>query len=355
MRGLRMLAGVGAALLVTLGLAAAPAAAEDITKSLGRVSASLTESGGDEPTTLLTVVRDGVSSAFPGLEGDEGVTWLPAEWDPLELVDLDVDGEAEVVVRLYSGGPHCCVRSVIAWWDPTAQGYRLDTRDWGNADWLRRDLNADGGSELIAWDDGWAYWQTDYATSARPLAIWQWHSASGQLEDATGAFPDQLLADMDKQWREFRSQVRYDYPGKGALAAYIADAYRYGAPGLAWRRLYRAYQRADRSAFVAALRRKLSSLGHRPAGDRPPPVPSLRRGRWRGCPSVVPDVGFISAVRARGVSCLVARSVAAGTMSTRQAPPRWGFVCRYREVAIEVLRVRCTRGPFENIRFYSGV
>jgi hypothetical protein len=346
-----------AAVVVAWCGAAVPALAAEVTVGDGAVSARLTDTGGEYEAgeTTLEVTRGGTTTTFAGLEGDR--EWRAAPSSPLTVTDLDADGEDEVVARLDSRGAHCCARSAIAHWDARAATYRISLHDWWDASWRLGDRDGDGVAELRSWDARWSYWGTDFATSGRPLQIWQWDGAAGALVDRTAAFRSEVATDMRRQWRLFRDLERRGYGTRGALAAYIADSYVAGVSEGAWRRAYAAYQRAGRARFFRALGRRLATLGYRAASDPIPPLPPLRApARWRSCSPAAPEVGFVAGLRARGVGCGIARGIADELAPGGEWPATsLGFTCVGREVSIETIRVRCARGPYENVRFWTGV
>jgi hypothetical protein len=263
------------ALLLVL-LAAVPALARGWTVTRGAVTATLSDAGGRTPIDFgdvaLTISRAGAATTFDDI-GGRGGTFVYRAGTPRPLVvrDLDGDGEPEALVTLFSGGAHCCTRSVVASWDGSA--YRLSTRGWSDAEWALRDLNRDGVPELVSWDPRWAYWSVPYFASARPLQMWRWSAARNRLIDVTTHFRRAVLADMRAQWRGVHRLRAERAPIRGALAAYVADGYLARRPNAAWRRAYAAYRRPDRLRWFRALRGELARLGYRPARGYVPPVP----------------------------------------------------------------------------------
>lgn len=345
-----------------LGALIAPASASGAVAraTSGPVTAELAYTRDAESTPVtLQVTRGAVSATFGGLEGgddpDDG-PWSAQEFrGPLIVRDMDGDDEPEVIVRLYSGGAHCCERSAIAALSSDG-AYRLSIRDWADASWRLEDLDGDGIVELVSWDARWAYWGSSYAESPSPLQIWSFRA--GALVDTSAEHPVDVLADMAEQWRIYRLRAADGLSGRGNLAAYVAGAYITGRQEAAWRRIYRSYQEPGRVRFFRALTRRLTDLGYRFAGRQIPAIPRSRRpGRWRACTNPVPEVGFIERLQARGIGCRLARRIALESTSgaSGAAPTSSRFRCRPRVVAIETLRLRCIRGVSEQVRFSSGV
>lgn len=282
MKRLRAVAIAIGALLGVLG-ASAPAVAEVTSLTSGSVTATLTSSGTFQaPGPIsLTMTRAGTSTTFSGLESDPtgrgqvhavvGQTGLTVFSDhPLRLRDLDGDGEPEAIVRLFSGGAHCCETAVVASYDPATAAYRLTVKDFGDAGWVLRDVGSTGTPEFVSWDYRWAYWGGVYAGSPEPLQIWSF--ANGAFTDATRLFPAAIRADQRAQWTFSGRARRQGGNYRGALAAYVADGYSLGRPDAAWTRVLAAYRERDRVRFFHALRNQLAKLGYRKAADPTPAV-----------------------------------------------------------------------------------
>lgn len=256
------------------------ARAEQASATQGAVSAELsfTSNVAAQPLSLR-ITRDGVATVFEGLGdpdagSEQGWTTSSDYEPPLIVRDLDGDGEPEVLVRLYSTGAHCCLRSVIASVAPGGS-YGLSTQNWLDASWTLNDLDADGIPEFVSWDPRWGYWATSYAESARPLRIWSF--GGGALVDTTANHRPQLLKDQAQQLRRFQAGRNRQSEGFGPLAAYMADAYVLGTQRAGWLRIYSAYRHRGRERFFAALRSKLAALGYRARSERVPPVTKVPR------------------------------------------------------------------------------
>lgn len=345
-----------------LMLATGTAMAEKITVVRGDVAAhAIVDARGVLGPVSLEIVRSGHTARFDGL--DEPKAAGDSQWGvfgdrPLAIRDLDGDGEPEVLLTLFSGGAHCCARSVVAFWQQTSGTYRLATQDWADAFPRLRDLDVDGQVEFVAWDARWAYWGGSYADSGFPIRIFTFRA--GAFVDTTREHPRHVRDDMRRHWTRSRQLDRQGRGVRGALGAYLADAYLLGGRATvasAWRRVYNAYGRWDRLRFFRGLRARLTVLGYRPPGRHVPAVTPPRRHPWRGCRSPVPDIGFVAALQAQGVPCALAarlaREIAPGRPS--RGSSFYGFACVQREVAIETIRVRCSRGRYERVRFFTGV
>ena len=152
-------------------------------------------------------------------------TCWPANGDKpsIHVLDLEHDGEPDVVLDLYSGGAHCCVIEQVFSFDPGAGTYRLTERNFSDTGATLEDLGHNGHFEFVSADDLFEYVFTDYGHSGTPLQVWSF--AARRFTDVTGAYPDQIAAD-GKRWLElFRSDVS---DGEGYIAAWAADEDRLG-------------------------------------------------------------------------------------------------------------------------------
>lgn len=267
------LAALGAAL--TLLAATSAATAKETSLTAGPVTATLTSSGNlrSPGPVSLTMTRDDVATAFTGLQNDTSqerlFTVFPSR--PLILRDLDGDREPEAIVRLFSGGAHCCERTLVASLDPATGAYRLATKDFGDASWMLRDVAGAGVPSFVSWDFRWAYWGGVYAGSPQPIQIWSF--ANGAFTDTTRNFPAAIRTDQKRQLAYSARARREGGNFRGALAAYVADGYSLGAPGPALARVRAAYQGPGHERFFRALRNQLKRLGYlAPIRSTPPPA-----------------------------------------------------------------------------------
>jgi len=190
--------------------------------------------------------------------------------DPLHVVDLDGDGEPEVLVELYTGGAHCCFSTVVLRFD--GRRYRGLMHIWGNVGYHLARLD-DHGPELVSADARFAYEFTSFAESAFPVQIWRYQR--GRLIDVTGDYRYAVRNDANQLWRAYL-KLRFEKQGdvRGILAAWLADEYRLGRAAEGWKQVEAAYRRGDVSAphvdplwpaggnYLSALRRFLVRTGY---------------------------------------------------------------------------------------------
>ena len=95
---------------------------------------------------------------------------------PLQLVDLDADGEPEVLVDAFTNGAHCCALTEILRFDGTT--YAPFEASWGNLGYDLKDLNGDGRPELITADDAFSYAFSSFAGSFHPPLVLDYDAAA---------------------------------------------------------------------------------------------------------------------------------------------------------------------------------
>ncbi|HYX88567.1 MAG TPA: VCBS repeat-containing protein [Gaiellaceae bacterium] len=174
--------------------------------------------------THLTIARGGVTlldTDIRPLANDALVQ--PANYGlhhkSVHALDLDGNGEPEVVLDLYLGGAHCCYYVQVYRY---ARGsYARTTKVWGNPSYRLLDLDGDGRPELVSGDDRFPYVFTDFADSAWPVRIWSYRS--GRFNDVTRQFPAAVLRDGRHLWRHAAARIRRRDDVYGVLAAWTAD------------------------------------------------------------------------------------------------------------------------------------
>ncbi len=140
----------------------------------------------------------------------------------LQAVDLEADGEPDVVLDLYSGGAHCCTVVQIFSYDPGTMTYVETERVFGDPDAKVVDLRHDGRFEFLTADDSFAYEFTDFAASGLPIEILTF--AGRHFTDVTRSYPKLVAKDAALWLKAFKSQAKQHYPDSvGVIAAWAAD------------------------------------------------------------------------------------------------------------------------------------
>jgi hypothetical protein len=242
-----------------LALAVLPGAASaddagSLTASAGAVQATLTwgkaQFGVANPR--LVIVRAGVTlfdaSPVAGSDscGDGYCSFLSSgkRKSALQVVDLNGDGEPEVLVDAYTGGAHCCAITELAAFN--GSGYAVQELFWGDPGYELKDLDGDGRPELVSLDDAFAGAFTSFAASFFPPRVVDYDPAvKGVLRDVTDHFVALIRKNQQQALHALKRARRQHYETLGAVAAYVADLYLLGDPGHVRPYLKRARERGD--------------------------------------------------------------------------------------------------------------
>jgi hypothetical protein len=214
-------------------------------------------------TSLIVPVRSADCSPC-GVE-------TPPGGSPLTVADLEGYGRVAVVVRLTTGGAHCCSVVQFHVTFPEMPGtYSTFEKNFGDPGMVIGGRGADGHIELISADDRFAYAFAPYAYSGLPLQIWELHEM--HLVDVTRSYPPAIAADARRQLKGFLANRRQGL-GNGLIAAWAADEEMLGKDVLVRATLAREarhgrlrsrehYGPSGRS-FVVGLLRFLKRTGYR--------------------------------------------------------------------------------------------
>jgi hypothetical protein len=248
----------GAALALALGLvtpgAASAADGGTATASAGAVAATFTwaaaQYGNKDPH--LVVTRAGV----PAFDGSPVVAASPCSEDgciyaasgkrdtPLQLVDLDADGEPEVLVDAFTNGAHCCALTEILRFDGAT--YAPFEAAWGNLGYDLKDLDGDGRPEFVTADDAFSYAFSSFAGSFHPPLVLDYDvTAKGSFSDVTRRFPALARKNAKDALHTLARARRQHFETLGAVSAYVADLYLLGRGREVRPYLARARKRGD--------------------------------------------------------------------------------------------------------------
>jgi hypothetical protein len=257
--------------LLVLLLVAVPAGAEEIRATNGSVTAVVkyVPKGDFEFRGLRITIAHGLSVDYNKKLTVRGCAQPFCRPGDLNVVDLDADGEPEILVDVFTGGAHCCVIAQLFEWDGLT--YRTTQHDFRDAGYSVEDLDGDGRPELSSADARFAYQFASFAGSGFPFQAFQ--VDAGRFVDVTAGFPDQLRADAQAHWREWvkrRGKPRWE--GLGPFSAWVADMERLGetdriateiarAKRHRWLRAFKPW--ASGKQYLAELDRFLKQLGYR--------------------------------------------------------------------------------------------
>jgi hypothetical protein len=243
--------------MLALGVFPAAASADDagsLTASAGTVQATLSwqkaKYGVAAPRLVIVRAAAALFDASPVAGSDscsDGYCSFLASGkrkSALQVVDLNGDGEPEVLVDAYSGGAHCCALTELFAFN--GSGYTGSELYWGNTGYELQDLDGDGKPELVGYDDAFAGAFSSYAASFFPPRIVDYGPAvNGALRDVTTRFPALIRKNRGQALHALRRARRAHYETLGVVAAYVADLYLVGDAGHVRPYLRRARSRGD--------------------------------------------------------------------------------------------------------------
>ena len=278
MRALRRRSALAAFAALALLLPAVASASDggSATASAGAVQATLTwaaaEFGNKDPHLVVTRAGAPAFDGSPIPAGspctEEGCIYAASgkRDAPLQVVDLDADGEPEVLVDTFTGGAHCCALTEILRFDATT--YAPAETSWGNIGYDLKDLDGDGRPEFITADDAFSYAFASYAGSFHPPLVLDYDvTAKGSFRNVTRRFPALARKNARDALHTLARARRDHFETLGPVAAYVADLYLLGRGREVRPYLARARKRGDlRNASGRAPRsfdRKLLAVLHK--------------------------------------------------------------------------------------------
>jgi hypothetical protein len=163
---------------------------------------------------------------------------------PLQVVDLDADGEPEVLVDAYTGGAHCCAQTEILRFDGTT--YTPVETSWGNIGYELKDLDGDGRPDFVSADDAFSYAFSSFGGSFHPPLVLDYDAtAKGLFRDITRRFPALVRKNAKDALHALARARRTHFETLGPVAAYVADLYLLGRGREVRPYLARARKRGD--------------------------------------------------------------------------------------------------------------
>lgn len=222
-----------AACLLLAGTAVALAASKAVTVHTSADGVTATVSYNENTGAVapysdlhLTIARDGKVLQDAAVKVSEcGIYCYPAEPNPAHVVDVEGDGQPDVLLDVYTGGAHCCYVLDLFRYDARTNGYEQVQHDFGDPGYRLERLEGKPQYELVSADDRFAYEFAAYVYSGLPLQIWR--IEAGQFIDVTRSYPALITADAASWWKDW-IQGRKSGSGNGELAAWAADEYELG-------------------------------------------------------------------------------------------------------------------------------
>ncbi|MGD0199095.1 MAG: hypothetical protein ABSC56_14475 [Solirubrobacteraceae bacterium] len=218
--------------LLGAGAGAALATSESVSASSGNVSARLTYVHSPKSVVApfsdlyLTIARAGKSIyGAPVSNTACGNECWPNVPDALRVLDVEADGEPDVLLNLYTSGAHCCNATDVFRYDAARNSYLGVLHVWGDPGYSLRRLDGSKPYEFVTADDRFAYEFAAYAYSGLPIEILRLRGDA--FLDVTPSYPKLVAGDAAEQWRSYRENEGAGF-GLGFLAAWAADEYSLG-------------------------------------------------------------------------------------------------------------------------------
>ncbi len=183
----------------------------------------------------------------------EVVGQLPIRVDMLsalnDLTGTDVNGDSypDVIVETFSGGAHCCFGTQVYSLRETA--VLIMQKPESNAGSYFEDLNADGVSEFVTYDDSFAYQYCPYAAGVSVKSILTFDAEQDWYVPASLRFPEQYVEELTAN--ELRALTapgelgEWDSSNICAILPLVLDYLYMGQPELAQTEFYNRYSGPD--------------------------------------------------------------------------------------------------------------
>ncbi|NER04798.1 MAG: hypothetical protein F6K17_20440 [Okeania sp. SIO3C4] len=206
-----------------------------------------------------------VKSLAGDSESDTETEVLAGRFVKVQLLDLDGNGESEVLVDLvtinnsdvvFDGGTY----SFIYLYEPTRNKYSMLRHFWGNVNYRITDLDKDNIPEFKGVDGRFTNVFSNINDTRFPIRIWQYRQ--GEMLDVTRQYPVQINTSASELWLEFYKRSSQNKNVKGVLAAYLANKYLLGQKEDGWQLIEKVYQNSDREVYFENLRQFLADKGY---------------------------------------------------------------------------------------------
>lgn len=183
-----------------------------------------------------------------------------------QIIDLDGDGEDEVIVDVLTTGDTSYSYSLIYGYEPTKKEYVFKTKiPWGSVDchhqYQLEDLDGDGIPEFKSYDDFLVKkFSLDLEDSGFPIQIWRYEG--GNILDVTRKKPDIVENHTKQLWEAYENRKSQNREVKGVLAAYLAEKYLLGKKDDGWQKVKEAYKAEDSQEYFEKLKEFIQQAGY---------------------------------------------------------------------------------------------
>jgi hypothetical protein len=194
------------------------------TASSGIVSATFSYQGSVGPKIsdeMLTIERSGQAFYSEPVTSKfclEGIPCDPASDQSVHVVDLEGNGEPDVVLDLFSGGASCCSVEQVFSFDPGTMTYVKTERNFGQTGEKLEDLSDNGRYEFLSSDSSFICEFTDCASSGAPIEILEF--GDGQFTNVTTSYRPLIVKDAARWLALYKHNLSN---GLGLIAPWAAD------------------------------------------------------------------------------------------------------------------------------------
>lgn len=162
--------------------------------------------------------------------------------------DINADGFPDVVVETFSGGAHCCFGTQV--YSLRDEAVLILQKPESNAGGYFEDLDTDGASEYLTYDDSFAYKYCPYAAGVSVKVIMAYDSAQDFYIPASLWYPEQYAAEIalnEQRASKYKSGElgEWDNSNICAILPLSLDYIYMGQPELARAEFYKRYSGAN--------------------------------------------------------------------------------------------------------------
>jgi hypothetical protein len=165
--------------------------------------------------------------------------------------DINGDGYPDVVVETYSGGAHCCFGTQVYSLRPDGATLILQKPE-SNTGGYFEDLDADGISELVTYEDSFAYQYCPYAAGVSAKVIMAYDPGQDRFVPASPRFPgqyaDEIAANEERAFYAPGELGEWDGTNICAILPLALDYLFLGQPDKAQSEFVSRYSGADTAA-----------------------------------------------------------------------------------------------------------
>ncbi len=159
----------------------------------------------------------------------------------VSLQDLDGDRTAEVIVKDFSGGAHCCTSTVVYSWQ--GDGFSQVETGYLDGDGGQfEDLEGDGNYEFVSADNAFLYAFSSYAGSFPPLRVMAF--SDGTFTDTTRQYPELIRERIDST-EGLLNESEFVIERNGLLASYVASKILVGEYESGWAYMLDRYDKSS--------------------------------------------------------------------------------------------------------------